>query len=149
MDTVSRIKEISIRAVEEHKMLFIDFVTRVEGRYKVIEVFIDNEAGVTADLCAEISRSINKIIEEEDLYDGPYRFDVSSPGVNRPLVYLQQYKKHTGRLFEIVYIESEESKKLKGKLLIVEDDKLTFELNSETKTLSFSEIQNAKVKVSF
>ena len=148
-DTLSRIKEISLEVAEQHQLLFIDFVIRGEGKVKIIELFIDSETGVTADDCAVVSRAINKIIEEEDLFDGPFRFDVSSPGVNRPLIYLQQYNKHIGRLFEIEFKNGDEIEKFKGKLLQIEDDKLTFELTKETKTLGFAKIVTARVKISF
>ena len=87
--------------------------------------------------------------EEMELFEGPYRLDVSSPGVSRPLVFLNQYKKHTGRIFEVSYIEEEAVKKFKGKLLSIENEYLTFEINNEPKTLAFSQIKSARVKVSF
>ena len=149
IDAINRIKEICLQTVEEHGMLFIDFVMKGEGKVKVVELYIDGEEGVTADICAAVSRDISKIIDEEDLFEGPVRFDVSSPGVNRPLVHLKQYKKHIGREFEVTYSEGEEKKKIKGKLLQVEDDLLTFELNKESRIIGFQNVLSAKVKVSF
>lgn len=148
-DNIQKLKDICLATVEEHGMMFIDFVTRGEGRVKVVELFIDGEEGVTADICAAISRDISKVIEEMDLFEGPSRLDVSSPGVSRPLIHLKQYTKHIGRNFEIAYLEEESTKKFKGKLLSIENEEITFELNNETKTLGFSQIKSAKVKVSF
>ena len=148
-DASNRLKEICLQIVEQHEMLFIDFVMKGEGKVKTVELYIDGEDGVTADICASISREISKIIDEEDLFEGPVRFDVSSPGVNRPLIHIKQYKKHIGREFEITYTEGEEKKKFKGKLLSIEGDLLSFELNKESRIIGFSQILNAKVKVSF
>ena len=148
-DNIQKLKDICQSVVEQHEMMFIDFVVRGEGKVKVVELFIDGEDGVTADICAQVSRDISKITEEMELFEGPYRLDVSSPGVSRPLLFLKQYKKHTGRNFEISYIEEDAVKKFKGKLLSIEDEDLTFEINNETKTLGFSQIKSAKVKVSF
>ncbi|KAB2907752.1 MAG: ribosome maturation factor RimP [Ignavibacteriales bacterium] len=148
-DNTARIKEICAQIVEEHGMMFIDFVSRGEGKVKVIELYIDGEEGVTVDICALISRRASKEIENEDLIEGPFRFEVSSPGVSRPLVFLKQYTKHIGRNFEVSYSEGEEIKKMKGTLLSIEEDKLTFEVNKESQTIGFNQIKAAKVKVSF
>ncbi len=77
-----------------------------------------------------------------------YRLDVSSPGVDRPLIYLQQYPKHLNRLFEIEFKASDTSSTFKGRLVSVEDEVLTFKSDKEIK-LKFSDIINAKVLVSF
>jgi len=148
-DNIQKLKEICESVVEQHEMMFIEFVVRGEGRVKIVELFIDGEDGVTADVCAAVSRDISKITEEMELFEGPYRLDVSSPGVSRPLVFLKQYTKHTGRIFEVSYLEEEAVKKLKGKLLSIENEDLTFEINNEPKTLAFSQIKSARVKVSF
>ncbi len=148
-DSIQKLKDICESVVEQHEMMFIEFVVRGEGKVKVVELFIDGEEGVTADACAAVSRDISKITEEMELFEGPYRLDVSSPGVSRPLVFLKQYKKHTGRNFEVSYLEEEAVKKFKGKLLSIENEDLTFEINNEPITLAFSQIKSAKVKVSF
>lgn len=75
----------------------IDLVVRGDRGKQVVEVYIDNEDGVTTDMCAVISTSITQAIESAGLLLGSYRLDVSSPGINRPLKFPWQYRKHVGR----------------------------------------------------
>ncbi len=140
----SRIEEI----VKAHGFVLIDLVFRGDHHLRIVEVYIDGERGVTTDDCAEVSRSINELIEAENLLEENYRLDVSSPGVDRPLKFLIQYGKHVNRKLEVEFKDGEEVKKLVGKLIRVEDDNLFFtEKNSEYK-INFSSIVKAKVLIS-
>jgi ribosome maturation factor RimP len=103
-----------------------------------------------------VSREISKQIDEKELLKS-YRLDVSSPGVDRPLIYLNQFPKHLNRLFEVEFSAkggsasggnaSGSSLTFKGKCSI-EDEVLTFQSNKEIK-IKFPDIIKAKVLVSF
>jgi ribosome maturation factor RimP len=48
------------------------------------------------DDCAKLSREIAALLDVEDPINGPYRLEVSSPGIDRPLVSLEDYADYTG-----------------------------------------------------
>ncbi|MFC2133496.1 ribosome maturation factor RimP [Bacteroidota bacterium] len=129
--------------------LLVDIVFRGDNKNIIIEVFIDSEKGVNVSQCADISRSLNTLIEEENLIESNYRLDVSSPGVDRPLKYLVQYPKHINRKFEISFSEGEETGKFVGKLIKIEDDNLYFSEGKNERIVNFSNIQKANVLISF
>lgn len=133
---------------EKHNLLLIDLVIRGSEASGVIEVYIDGESNVSADDCANVSRELNKKIEEGEFVKGNYRLDVSSPGVNRPLVYLKQFPKHISRKFELEYKSGDTTQSINGKLITVEDNVLTFWDKTEIK-IKFEDIIKAKVLVSF
>jgi len=137
-------KEIS----EKNNLFLLEILFRGTERNRVIEIFIDGEDNLSADDCARISREINKVIEEKGLLDSAYRLDVSTPGVDRPLKYLKQYKKHINRKFEVRYKSSDNKKSITGKLVKIEDDNLFFYSGSEH-VIKFGDIIKAKVLVSF
>lgn len=141
------IREIAQQVAEQNNLFLIDLIFRGSESSRVIEVFIDGEINITADECALVSREISKQIDEQELLKS-YRLDVSSPGVERPLIYLKQYQKHLNRLFEIEFNVSGSSSIFKGKLISVEDEVLTFQSNKEIK-IKFPDIIKAKVLVSF
>jgi ribosome maturation factor RimP len=144
---LENIREISRQVAEENNLFLIDFIVRGLESNRVIEIFIDGEKNISADECAQVSREITKQIDEQELLKS-YRLDVSSPGVDRPLLFLKQYPKHLNRLFEIEFKASDSSSTFKGRLMSVEDEVLTFKSEKEIK-LKFSDIINAKVLVSF
>ena len=100
--TFENIREIAEQIAEQNNLFLVDFIVRGSEFSRVIEVFIDGEINVSADECALDSREICKHIDEKELLK-TYRLDVSSPGVDRPLIYLQQFSKHMNRLFEIEF----------------------------------------------
>jgi ribosome maturation factor RimP len=141
------IREIAQQVAEQNNLFLIDLIFRGSESSRVIEVFIDGEINITADDCALVSREISKQIDETELLKS-YRLDVSSPGVERPLIYLKQYQKHLNRLFEIEFNVSDSPTIFKGKLISIEDEVLTFQSNKEIK-IKFQDIVKAKVLVSF
>jgi ribosome maturation factor RimP len=141
------IRQIAQQVSEENSLFLIDLIVRGSESSRVIEVFIDGEINISADECALVSKEITKQIDEKELLKS-YRLDVSSPGVDRPLIYLKQYPKHLNRLFEIEFNASGSSSTFKGKLVSIEDEVLTFQSNKEIK-IKFQDIIKAKVLVSF
>jgi ribosome maturation factor RimP len=140
--------EVAREIVTLNGFFLIDVTYRGTDNNKVIEVFIDGEKNITAEDCAEISRKINSVIDEKQLIKSRYRLDISSPGVDRPLQFLKQYHKHIGRLFEVVFKVDKEKKSLKGKLLKIEGENLTFFTGKEL-VINFNDIIKAKVLISF
>ena len=87
-------------------------------------------------------------MEGDKILTSPYRLDVSSPGTDRPLIYLKQYSKHIDREFEVSYTSAEKKKKLKGKLISMNGEQLTFFTDKEIE-INFNDIIKAKVLISF
>lgn len=145
-----KISRICEKVSAEHGYFLIAIQFRGQKSQKIIEVFIDGEKNLTVDDCAKISRGINEQIETENLIESSYRLDVSSPGVDRPLKHLPQYKKHIGRKFEVIYkYDSNTEKKLTAKLQSIESDVLIFTNKNEEINIPFSNIIKAQVLISF
>lgn len=54
-------------------------------------------AGVTLDLCAEISKDLSAALDVADIVPGAYRLEVGSPGLERVLYGLDDYARFAGR----------------------------------------------------
>ena len=142
------IVRIAKKITGEKGLFLIDVLIRGNERNRVIEVFIDGENNITADDCAAVNQKLNDIVEEENIISSPYRLDVSSPGTDRPLLYLKQYSKHIDREFEVTYKLEEKKKMLKGKLKRIDGEHLTFLTDREI-VVNFNDITKAKVLISF
>lgn len=140
----NRIKE----ETENLGYLFIELDFRGDTRNHILEIYIDNEVGITTVDCARVSRAIGDMIEEEELIESKYRLDVSSPGIDRPLKYIQQFKRNIGRSFEL-QLEDGNGSKLEGKLLELDNDDLKFQIKKEVKVINIKNIKSAKVLVRF
>lgn len=102
----------------------ISFKVKPTNNYKI---YIDSDTGFTLEKSIKINRSLRRMIEENELYpDGDFSLEVSSPGIDTPLVLHRQYVKNIGRSLEIELLD-EAAKGITGKLIAVEEDVLVLE----------------------
>jgi ribosome maturation factor RimP len=144
------IKEITEDVVRNSGYFLIDFNLRGHGRNQVIEVYIDGRQYINANDCAKVSHELDNKLQEIVGLEETYRLDVSSPGIDRPLKFIEQFPKHLNKKFELIYKLNDEEKKSEAELMNVQNDELTFQTNDKKEfILKFSNIIKAKVFLSF
>ena len=72
-----------------------------EGANWYLRVFIDKEGGITVDDCELVSRAFEEILDKEDYISENYIFEVSSPGLDRPLKKEKDFARSIGKDVEI------------------------------------------------
>ncbi|HSP87240.1 MAG TPA: hypothetical protein VLN45_03850 [Ignavibacteriaceae bacterium] len=144
------IKEITEEVVKNNGYFLVDFILRGHGRNQVIEVYIDGEHYINAGDCSKVSRELNNKFQNLIDPDNFYRLDVSSPGIDRPLKFLEQFPKHLNKKFEISYKLDDETKRLEGEFVELQNDELKFITKDKKEIiLKFKNIIKAKVLLSF
>ena len=73
------------------------YVTLVESKTRVLRVFIDAPGGITLDDCERVSRRVSDVLDVENVIEGEYNLEVSSPGINRPLVKHEHFEQVRGK----------------------------------------------------
>jgi len=113
MSVESRITETveEILAQKNDQSLFlVDIsVSSAKNSQKVL-VHLDGDEGVNIDICAEISRQLGAMLEEENLISGSFTLEVSSPGLDLPLKLHRQYRKNIGRKIKVLTEDNETRK---------------------------------------
>lgn len=73
------------------------------GQSVTLQVMAERHDGkaMTVEDCADISRTISTLLEVDDPITGPYRLEVSSPGVDRPLVKARDFDRFAGHRVRI------------------------------------------------
>ena len=89
-----------------------------------LEVFIESDGNLTLGDVQNISREMQRSLENENLLGDSYRLDVSSPGVDRPLKLRRQYLKNIGR---IVCLQLIDDQTLAGRIKEVGEEHLVIE----------------------
>lgn len=77
-------------------------LVRREGRTQVLSLVVDREGGMDTDSCARISRFIINRIEALDPPIEDYRVEVSSAGLERPLLTAEHYRRFRGRPAKVI-----------------------------------------------
>ncbi|MCR5516606.1 MAG: ribosome maturation factor RimP [Lachnospira sp.] len=122
--------------IDANKVELFDVEFVKEGSDWYLRVFIDKEGGVTIEDCQNVSRAFNEILDKEDYIDSEYIFEVSSPGLTRPLKKERDYEKSIGRLIEIkLYSAVDGVKEAEGILKSFDKDTITIEINGQDKNI--------------
>lgn len=116
-----------------------------ETIYRISVVSNEIEDGkrkpVSLDSCAELSRLISPLLDVTPPVSGDYRLEVSSPGIERKLKNLHHYELSIGENVQLGFASRD---KLKGKLLKVEDSKVTVLADGKEEVVDFGEISKGK-----
>ena len=113
---------------------------------QVLRVSMDGDKGITIDQCASISRQLGAKIEEADLIEDKFRLEVSSAGLETPLLLDRQYAKSVGRKLKIKRRTGEE---IEGKLLVSGPNNLVLEIDGEKQEIELKEIEKSVIMISF
>jgi len=90
-----------------------------------IKVFLDGDKGLPIERCTFFNRKLYKAIEEEAWFpEGDFSLEVSSPGVDEPLILNRQYQKNIGR--KVMVTLNDASEKI-GQLMTVSDNDIVLE----------------------
>ncbi len=121
-----------------------------QGKHTLLRVFIDSENGITVDDCARSSHQISGVLDVEDPIAGEYSLEVSSPGMDRPLFTLDQYRKYVGSEVSVrLRAAFEGRRKFKGRLVGVEDEDVVVVVDEHEYLLPLDQIEKANVVPSF
>jgi ribosome maturation factor RimP len=101
---------------------------------------------VDVDECAKISNELSVVLEAHELVGENYVLNVSSPGLDRPLKDIRQFRKNVGRKVSVSYNSDEGPKTIPGTFTNFNDEVLTVEKeNGEPVEISYSTVTHAKV----
>lgn len=81
-------------AAEGTELVYVEFQREPAGA--VLRLYIDKTGGVSLEDCTRISRPVSDLLDVALDEVGPYRLEVSSPGVDRPLGRAADYQRFTG-----------------------------------------------------
>jgi ribosome maturation factor RimP len=129
---------------EGMELVLIEFRREPQGR--VLRLYIDKQGGVTLDDCAHISRQMGDILDAtlEDI--GPYRLEVSSPGVNRPLGRREDYQRFKGQKIHIKTLQPIDGRKnFRGILRGIDNEMVALSCEDKEIHISLEEISIARL----
>lgn len=146
---LEQLREIVERIVESEGLELVDAQLLGGGIHRVFRLFIDSPTGVTHDDCEKISRLVSEVVDAGDLIPGgAYTLEVSSPGVDRPLVKAKDYERFLGSKVKVELKEAiEKSRRFTGKLAGFDGERVTLELEAgKTIVFALEAVQKANLK---
>ena len=145
----SRTEKLLLPIMEELNFELVDVEYVKEGGSWYLRAYIDKEGGITVDDCEVVARRMNDLLDEEDFIEESYIFEVSSPGLGRPLKKEKDYARSMGKELEIrTYRAINRQKEFYGILTGYTADTVTITTEDEEE-LPFQKKEIALIRLAF
>ena len=147
-----RVWELSEPVASAAGLELIDVQYRPEAGRLILRVLIDRpEGGVSLDELARVSRELGDVLDAHDAVSGRYHLECSSPGVNRPLVRPEHFRRAVG---ERVHVRIHEPiagrRQFHGILEAATDDTVTVrDPDAGVVSLALGSIERASIQFDF
>lgn len=117
------------------------------GRHhRTLRVYIDRPEGVTVDDCAAVSRQLSAILDVEDPITGSYTLEVSSPGLDRPLVTPADFRRFQGAMIKVRLLNALDGRRnFTGRLLETTPESVVMQVDQERFNLPLAAIERARL----
>lgn len=146
--------EESIKAIAEPAAVMlglelVDVVYVTENGQRILRVYIDKPGGINIEDCTEVSRELSAALDVHDPIPERYTLEVSSPGLDRPLVKESDYVRFAGRKARIYTKEAVEGRRnfkaviegaQGGKALLIDSEGRHWEI-------PFTNIEKARLEI--
>lgn len=128
-----RTEELLQPIIDSHGFELVDVEYVKEAGNWCLRAYIDKPGGITVDDCEVVSRAFSDVLDEKDYIEDSYIFEVSSPGLGRPLKKEKDFQRSIGEEVEIrTYRAVDKQKEFIGILVEYDKDTVTIEYEDET-----------------
>lgn len=116
----------------------------------LLRLYIDSPGGINLGDCERVSREVAGVLDVEDPITTAYQLEVSSPGMDRPLVKPEHYERFAGEVARISLIAPRDGRRrYSGVIETVTDHSVTLRTAEGNVELEFSEIEKARLVPEF
>ncbi|GAB3993752.1 ribosome maturation factor RimP [Nocardioides marmoraquaticus] len=124
---------------------------KVAGKRRLLRVAVDKDGGVSMDDVAEATREVSRVLDERDLMgERPYTLEVSSRGVDRPLVLPRHWRRNAGRLVKVTRSDGES---LTGRVVASDETGADLQVAGDgsgtTTRVDYADVAKALVQIEF
>jgi ribosome maturation factor RimP len=142
-----QIRRIAEAVVAEQRAELVECnVHRHSGGLQV-RLLVDRIGGVTVQDCTRLNRLIGQALDEQNAIESPYTLEVSSPGLDRPLVSKRDFERAIGEDvdFELSQpVEGVKGRALQGRVLAVQEEAVVIVAREGSVTVPFPAVQRAR-----
>jgi ribosome maturation factor RimP len=121
-----------------------ELVDLESSRSGMVRIFIDSPKGITIEDCERVSRHLTRTFAVEGFeYE---RLEVSSPGLDRPLKRIEDYRRFVGREATIrLKLPRDGRRRFEGRIAGVEDGRVAVEVEGVRQEVAFEDIDRARL----
>ena len=145
----TRTEELITPILDRMNFELVDVEYVKEGGTWYLRAYIDKEGGITVNDCEAVAREMNEILDREDFVEDSYVFEVSSPGLGRPLKKEKDYIRSMGKEVEIrTYRAINREKEFYGILSAYDENTVTIKTEDGTE-MTFEKSDIVLIRLAF
>lgn len=142
--------DIAKPVVDTKGFELVEVEFKKEGADWYLRIYLDKEGGITIDDCQAVSEEVSELLDQVDPVDHAYIFEVSSPGIDRPLKLPRDYEKNMNKLVEAKLFNAIDGKKvIEGTLVGYTEDMVELETGKDRIQLEKKAIAIIKPVIKF
>ncbi len=145
--SLGRVWQLAAPLAANDGLEIVDIELKPEGGRsgRVLRVYLDKEGGPTLDELSRVSRGLSDLLDEhDDVVDGAYALEVSSPGINRPLKRPEHFSRFVGKKIRVRTREMINGRRsFLGELLEVSAEKIAVKQDGARWEIAFSQIDKS------
>jgi len=127
------------------ELVGVEFFQR-GGSGATLRVYIDHERGITLDNCTAVSHQLSGVLDVEDPLPGHYDLEVSSPGLDRPLVFPEHFSRFARSRVRIRLIDKIDGRrKLEGVLSGFADGNVKLRAEERDWDIPMASVESARL----
>ena len=131
-----------------YELLHLEFEGRGQGG--VLRVYIDAPGGICVDDCEAVSRQVNAVLDAEDALHPVGVLEVSSPGLDRPLVKPDDFRRFAGRRARVVLkVPVNGRRRFVGELVETGERGVVMAVDGERYELAYTDMDTARLEPVF
>ena len=112
-----------------------------------IQIIIDSIQGVSLDDCSFVSKLTDDIIKVNGYYSDEYNLEVSSPGINRQLFSLDDFRLYKNSMVKIKLKKPINNRKnILGIIKVIKNENIILDVDQEEIKIDFKNIKKANIK---
>ena len=137
-NTVEAVSELVRPIIEDMGLTLWDVRFVKEGALWYLRIFIDKDSGITVDDCENVTRAVDKPLDDLDPIEQNYILEVSSPGIERELLKPEHFDAFLGAPVMIKLIRPDEKgeRELSGTLTAHDKESVTIMCEGEEKVIN-------------
>ena len=145
-----RINQLVARVVEPmgYELFGVEYLSGKDSG--LLRVYIDKDSGIMLDDCVAVSRQLSAMLDVEDPLQEAYQLEVSSPGMDRPLLVKEHFERFAGNKVRIrLRTKLHGQRNFEGILQGIQDAGVMLEIDGEMECLPLDQIDKARLVPEF
>jgi ribosome maturation factor RimP len=144
--TLARIWALAAPLAEMQGLEVFDIELKHEGTRggRVLRLYLDKAGGPNMDELSRVSRELSDLLDANDVVEGAYTLEVSSPGINRPLKRPEHFVPFVGKKVRVRTREMINGRRsFLGQLLEVSEEKIALSQDGARCEIPFAQIEKS------